>query len=182
MHRASRIGHSCSSQLRDDDGVRRCFFSNLHLFSCSISKCCRCVKGTRSHTHIHMDIYAYTFFVVVVLARPHTHSIDKTYTRIKITQSYSDVNHLIDYLVCLAFSLRSFAFELDFNSALARQFVYLSFSNMHTGSPGQRERERERDMDDYHSLFAHENQSSKDYILCNDSIAENECAYAGHGR
>ena len=44
--------------------------------------------------------------------------ITDIYTSIKITQAYR-LNHLIDYLVCLSLSPRSFAFELDFNFALS---------------------------------------------------------------
>lgn len=131
----------------------RCFLLNLLLPS--IWTCCRYVKKhSIVYTLLSLSLCTYTFsfsfhsFVIV----------DKTYPRIKITQAHHS-NHLIDYLVCFVLST-SFAFELDFNFALSLLlFVYLSSTNIYTKKDCW-----------LAFLFAHENQSSKDYLLCNCPI------------
>lgn len=135
--------------------VCRCFLLNLLLHH--IWTCCRYVKKhSIVDALLSLSLYTFSFsfhsFVIV----------DKTYPGIKITQAYHS-NHLIDYLVCLVLST-SFAFELDFNFALSLSrslllFVYLSSTNIYTKKNCW-----------LAFLFAHENQSSKDYLLCNCPI------------
>jgi hypothetical protein len=96
-----------------------CVFFLIYFSIRSISKCCRCVKATRSH------LYTYTFFFLFI--------VDKTYTRIKITQAYNS-NHLIDYLVLLFLCIVCIwiGFQFCSFSLTVRLFVFIEHMYIYT--------------------------------------------------
>lgn len=106
-----------------------------------------------------MYIHLFSFFFI------RSFVVDKTYPRIKITQAYHS-NHLIDYLVSFV-SLHIVCIWIGFQ--------FCSFSLSRSPPPPVRlfvfnECIYKKRNWWLAFLFVHENQSSKDYLLCNCPI------------